>query len=179
MFHHQKSFISFRLRSCVVVDIQMFCNCSSLIPPRSWVWKKCVCLLFFKKIFFLCFKITYMAISYLILHEFVVNRSLSKGGISCLNLAWRRPAFYHFLPHIFTRDQLLERFTGQLLETTIMMRVATYNMAGISLPHKRHILLEFFLSKNVDIICLQEITFNHEKQLTQIWKHGKLRNEIM
>ena len=34
-------------------------------------------------------------------------------------------------------------------------------MAGITLPEKRQILLNFFLSHNLDIVCLQEIAFSH------------------
>ena len=42
-----------------------------------------------------------------------------------------------------------------------MINIATFNMAGITLPEKRQILLNFFLAHNLDLICLQEITFSH------------------
>ena len=40
-------------------------------------------------------------------------------------------------------------------------------MAGITLPEKRQILLNFFLQKDLHIVCLQEITFNHCPIFTQ------------
>ena len=48
-----------------------------------------------------------------------------------------------------------------------MINIATYNMAGITLPEKRQILLNFFLQKDLHIVCLQEITFNHCPIFTQ------------
>ena len=48
-----------------------------------------------------------------------------------------------------------------------MINIATYNIAGISLPEKKQIMLNFFLQHQLDIVCLQEITFNHCPILTQ------------
>lgn len=48
-----------------------------------------------------------------------------------------------------------------------MVNIATFNMAGISSPEKRQILYNFFLQNHLDIVCLQEITFNDCPILTQ------------
>ena len=62
-----------------------------------------------------------------------------------------------------------------------MTNIATYNIARISSPEKQKIMLDFFLQHNLDIICLQEITFNtcpiltnHYQMFTNLGprKHG-------
>ena len=62
-----------------------------------------------------------------------------------------------------------------------MTNIATYNIANISSPEKLKIILDFFLQQNLDIVCLQEVTFqscpiltNHYQMFTNLGprKHG-------
>jgi len=41
-----------------------------------------------------------------------------------------------------------------------MIRLATYNIAGIQLVEKRRALLDYCLVNSLDIVCLEEVTFN-------------------
>ncbi len=56
-----------------------------------------------------------------------------------------------------------------------MTNIATYNINNISLPEKRQIILNFFLQQNLDIICLQEVTF---QSCTIFTKHYQMYTNL-